>query len=60
MIQLRTEDHPGRIYYDRKRAEGKNHNAAVRALKRRIATIIYYRLRDGYVALAAVLPAIAA
>jgi hypothetical protein len=30
----------------RKRAEGKTHRAALRALKRQLATIVYYRLRD--------------
>lgn len=43
----------GRIYYERKRAEGKTHNSAMRALKRRLATIICYRLKDGYTALGA-------
>lgn len=52
MIQVRTKGHVGRQYYDRKRAEGKNHNSAMRALKRRLATIVYYRLKEGYSALA--------
>ena len=58
MIQIRTKEHVGRQYYDRKRAEGKNHNSAMRALKRRLATIVYYRLKEGYAALAS--PALAA
>ena len=45
MVQIRGTDHPGRVYYDRKRAEGKTHRAALRALKRQLATIVYYRLR---------------
>jgi transposase len=46
MTQIRLPAHPGRVYYDRKRAEGKTHRAALRALKRQLATITYYRLRD--------------
>ena len=46
MVQIRLPDHPGRVYYERKRAEGKTHRAALRALKRQLATITYYRLRD--------------
>jgi transposase len=45
-VQIRLPDHPGRVYYERKRAEGKTHRAALRALKRQLATIAYYRLRD--------------
>ncbi len=44
MVQLRYKDHPGRIYYDRKVREGKSPRAALRALKRRLATVVYYRL----------------
>ncbi len=40
-----SNDHPGRIYYDRKRSEGKTGRSALRALKRTLATIVYYRLR---------------
>jgi hypothetical protein len=36
--------HPGRQYYDRKRAEGKTHPSAMRCLKRQLATVVYYRL----------------
>ena len=35
---------PGREYYDRKRAEGKNTKEAVRALKRQISNVIYRAL----------------
>lgn len=45
MTQVRTEDHVGRRYYERKRAEGKTHLAALRRLKRVLAGIVYYRLR---------------
>jgi len=44
-VQLRAPAHPGRIYYDRKRSEGKTGRSALRALKRTLATIVYYRLR---------------
>jgi len=45
MSQVRRSDHPGRVYYDRKRTEGKTHLGAMRCLKRTLATIIFYRLR---------------
>jgi transposase len=32
---------PGRVYYDRKRAEGKNTKEAIRALKRQISDVVY-------------------
>jgi transposase len=32
-------DTPGRAYYLRKRSEGKNHNEAMRCLKRRLSDI---------------------
>ena len=46
LTQIRLSSHPGRVYYDRKRAEGKGHRAALRSLKRQLATITYYRFRD--------------
>jgi transposase len=46
MSQVRKCGHPGRLYYDRKRSEGKTHLAAMRCLKRTLATVIFYRLRD--------------
>jgi transposase len=36
----------GREYYDRKRAEGKRHNAAVISLARRRLKIMYAMARD--------------
>lgn len=45
LTQLRSPEQPGRIYYDRKRAEGKSNRAAMRALKRHLATVVFYRLR---------------
>ena len=35
---------PGREYYDRKRAEGKNTKEAIRALKRQLSNVIYRTL----------------
>ena len=34
----------GRAYYLRKRSEGKNHNEAMRCLKRRLSDIVYRQL----------------
>lgn len=45
LIQVRSAKHRGRVYYDRKRQEGKTHLAAMRALKRRLATVVFLRLR---------------
>lgn len=36
-----------KVYYDRKRAEGKRHNAAVICLARRRCNVIFAMLRDG-------------
>ena len=36
-----------RAYYDRKRAQGKKHNAAIVCLARRRIDVIYAMLRDG-------------
>jgi transposase len=36
---------PGRAYYERKQAEGKNRKEAMRCLKRRISDAVYKRLR---------------
>ena len=35
---------PGRIYYDKKLGEGKTNKEALRALKRRISTVVYRQL----------------
>jgi transposase len=37
-------DTPGRVYYDKKIAEGKTGKEALRALKRRISDAVYRRL----------------
>ncbi|MDE3202973.1 MAG: IS110 family transposase [Acidobacteriota bacterium] len=44
VTQIRFAGTPGRIYYERKRAEGKGGKEAIRALKRRISDLIYARL----------------
>ena len=44
LVQIRFATHPGRLYYQRKLQEGKTPRAALRALKRRLATVVYYRL----------------
>ncbi len=43
--QMRTNGHAGKIYYDRKRAEGKTHREAMRCLKRRLATVVFRTLQ---------------
>jgi transposase len=43
LAQVRHET-PGRVYYLRKRSEGKNHNEAMRCLKRRVSDIVYRQL----------------
>lgn len=44
LVQLRSRDHAGRKYFDRKRSEGKSSKSALRCLKRQLATVVYYRL----------------
>jgi len=51
LSQIRSKDHPGRVYYDRKRAEGKTHRGAMRTLKRQLCTVVYFRLRSCHAAL---------
>lgn len=46
LCQLRSPEHVGRIYYDRKRAEGKTRRGALRSLKRQLSTVVYFRLRQ--------------
>jgi transposase len=41
VTQLRMSHSIGRCYYDRKIAEGKSHNEAMRCLKRRIADVVW-------------------
>jgi transposase len=42
--QVRTEKHAGKIYYERKRSEGHNSRAALRALKRQLTKVVYRQL----------------
>ena len=41
LTQVRLRASAGRVYYDRKIAEGKTHNEAMRALKRRLADHVW-------------------
>ena len=43
VTQIRHQT-PGRVYYDKKRAEGKTKKEALRALKRRVSDAVYQRL----------------
>lgn len=43
LVQI-SHDTPGRVYYERKIAEGKTKKEAIRALKRRISDVIYRQL----------------
>ena len=45
MVQLRFPAHAGRQYYERKRREGKAPRAALRCLKRQLATVVFQRLK---------------
>ena len=44
-VQLRNPTE-GRAYYDRRKAEGKTSNEAMRALKRRLSDIVYRTMLD--------------
>jgi len=43
LVQI-SHDTPGRVYYERKLAEGKTKKEAIRALKRRISDVVYRQL----------------
>jgi transposase len=45
ITQIRR-DTAGRTYYLRKRTSGKNHNEAMRCLKRRLSDVVYRQLLD--------------
>ena len=45
--RLCADPESSRAYYDRKRAEGKKHNAALICLARRRCDVLYAMLRDG-------------
>ncbi|HEX6300946.1 MAG TPA: transposase, partial [Acidimicrobiia bacterium] len=44
ICQLRQPDTPGRVFYERKLAEGKTKKEAIRALKRRLSDVVYRQL----------------
>jgi transposase len=44
ITQIRNRRSPGRAYYDRKLAEAKTNNEALRCLKRRISDVVYRQL----------------
>ncbi|WP_082764173.1 transposase [Frondihabitans sp. PAMC 28766] len=46
ITQIAMKTGPGRVFYDRKRREGKTGKEALRALKRRLATVVFRRLLD--------------
>jgi transposase len=45
ITQIRYRHSDGRVYYDRKLAEGKTHKEALRSLKRRVSDAIFARLQ---------------
>jgi transposase len=45
VTQIRNPATPGRLYYERKRTEGKTPKEALRCLKRRLSDLVYYQLR---------------
>jgi len=58
--QMHAEGHVGKLYYDRKRGEGKTHREAMRCLKRRLATVVFRTLKAAQEARGGDLTAIAA
>ena len=44
ITQLRYPDTQGRVFYQRKLAEGKTGKEAIRALKRRLSDVVYRHL----------------
>lgn len=46
MTQARMRTGPGRVYYQRKREEGKTHREALRCLKRQLVKVIWRTLRN--------------
>ena len=43
-IELKRDISLGRVYYDKKRGEGKTKKEALRALKRQVSDAVYQRL----------------
>jgi transposase len=44
--QMHAAGHAGKVYYDRKRSEGKTHREAMRCLKRRLAAVVFRALKS--------------
>ena len=44
--QMHATGHAGKVYYDRKRSEGKTHREAMRCLKRRLAAVVFRALKS--------------
>lgn len=44
-VQIRSNGHVGKVYYERKRGEGKTHREALRCLKRRLASVVFHLLQ---------------
>jgi hypothetical protein len=44
ITQLRYPDTQGRVFYERKLAEGKTRKEAIRSLKRRLSDVVYRHL----------------
>jgi transposase len=57
LTQIRSDGHVGKVYYDRKRSEGKAHRSALRALKRQLATVVFLRLKTASTKVDAAAPA---
>lgn len=44
IVQLRTRTTEGRVYHDRKKADGKTSMQALRCLKRRLSDLVYTQM----------------
>lgn len=53
LTQISMKSSPGRTFYDRKRSEGKGGKEALRALKRRLATVVFRTLTADHTRLVA-------
>jgi len=52
LTQISMKSSPGRVFYDRKRSEGKSGKEALRALKRRLATVVFRTMIADHTSLA--------
>ncbi len=46
ICQLRQPNTAGRVFYERKLAEGKTKKEAIRSLKRRLSDVVYRQLAE--------------